>query len=143
MYNERYMMIDVGKTAIKYSLTDRTAKIRKINEMKTNREKGELFNSLDDIIAPLINDIKCIAISFPGKIDAEKGIAHTAESLNGICNLSIKSILEEKYSKLVWVENDGKCGALAEFWKESPVNVKNGVFMGLGTEMASGTILGG
>lgn len=143
MCSERYLAIDVGGTAIKYLLTDRTAKIQKINEMKTNRDKEELFHSLDEIIAPIINDINGIAMSFPGKIDAEKGIAHTAGALNAICNLPIKSILEEKYSKPVWIENDGKCGALAEFWKGNLADVKNGVFMGIGTEIAGGIILEG
>ena len=143
MYSERYLAIDVGGTAIKYILTDRTAKINKINEIKTNRNKNELFNSLDEIIAPHMDDIKGIALSFPGKIDADNGIAHTAGALNGISNLPIKSILEEKYSKPVWIENDGKCGVLAEFWKGNLSDVKNGVFIGIGTEIAGGIILEG
>ncbi len=143
MCTERYLAIDVGGTAIKYVLTDRTSKISNINEIKTNRDKEELFNLLDEIIAPHINDINGIAMSFPGRIDAEKGIAHTAGALNGISNLPIKSILEEKYSKPVWIENDGKCGALAEFWKGNLSDVKNGVFIGLGTEIAGGIILEG
>ena len=143
MCSERYLAIDVGGTAIKYILTDRTAKIRKINEMKTNRDKKELFNSLDEIIAPNINDIGGIALSFPGKIDAENGIVHTAGAFEGISDLSVKSILEEKYLKPVWIENDGKCGALAEFWKGNLSDVKNGVFIGLGTEIAGGIILEG
>ena len=101
MCSERYLAIDVGGTAIKYVLTDRTAKISKISEIKTNRNKKELFNLLDEIIAPHIGDIKGIALSFPGKIDADNGIAHTAGALKGISNLPIKSVLEEKYSKPV------------------------------------------
>ena len=57
--------------------------------------------------------------------------------------MPIKSILEEKYSKPVWIENDGKCGVLAEFWKGNLSNVKNGVFIGIGTEIAGGIILEG
>ena len=143
MCSERYLAIDVGGTAIKYLLTDRTAKIKKINEMKTNRDKEELFNSLDEIIYPHINDICGIALSFPGKIDSERGIVHTAGAFREISDLSVKSILEEKYSKPVWIENDGKCGALAEFWKGNLSDVKNGVFIGLGTEIAGGIILEG
>ena len=143
MCNERYLAIDVGGTAIKYLLTDKTAKINKINIMKTNRDKGELFNSLDEIIAPNVNDIDGIALSFPGKINAEKGIAHTAGAFKWIDDLSLKSILEEEYSKPVWIENDGKCGALAEFWKGNLSDVKNGVYIGLGTEIAGGIILEG
>ena len=52
MYVERYLEIDVGGTAIKYILTDRSAEICKVHEMKTYRTEEELFNSLDEIIAP-------------------------------------------------------------------------------------------
>ena len=143
MCDERYLAIDVGGTAIKYLLTDKSAKIHKINEMKTNRGKEELFNSLDEIIAPHINDIRGIALSFPGKINAEKGIAHTAGAFKWICDMPIKSILEEKYLKPVWIENDGKCAALAELWKGNLSDVKNGVVIGLGTEIAGGIIING
>ena len=141
MCDERYLAIDVGGTAIKYFLTDRSAGFGKVNEMKTNRDKGELFNSLDEIIAPHLNDIDGIALSFPGKINVEKGIAHTAGAFHWICDLGVKTILEDKYSKPVWIENDGKCGALAEFWKGNLSGVKNGVYIGLGTEIAGGIIL--
>lgn len=143
MLSERYLAIDVGGTAIKYLITDKTAEISKINEIKTDRADGELFNSLDEIISPHTNEIDGIALSFPGKIDSKNGIAHTAGAFRWICDLPLKTILEEKYSKPVWIENDGKCGALAEFWKGNLSDVKNGVFIGLGTEIAGGIILEG
>ena len=143
MCDERYLAIDVGGTAIKYILTDRSAKIGKVNEMKTDRTEGELFTSLDKIIAPHTNDINGIALSFPGKINVDEGIAHTAGAFRWISDLGLKSILEEKYCRPVWVENDGKCGALAEFWKGNLSDVKNGVYIGLGTEIAGGIILEG
>ena len=68
MCSEKYLAIDVGGTAIKYVRTDRSAKIRKINEMKTNRDKEELFNSLDEIIAPHINDIGALHFHFQVKL---------------------------------------------------------------------------
>lgn len=52
MYVERYLATDVGGTAIKYIMTDRSAEIDKVNEMKTDRTEEKLFNSLDEIIAP-------------------------------------------------------------------------------------------
>ncbi len=43
----------------------------------------------------------------------------------------------------MWIENDGKCCALAELWKGNLSNVKNGVVMGLGTGIAGGIVLNG
>ncbi|WP_406533365.1 ROK family protein [Methanobrevibacter sp.] len=143
MCSEKYLTMDVGGTAIKYAIIDEKAEIIKVNEIKTKRSKEELFGLMNEIIAPCINEINGIALSFPGKIDAEKGIVHTAGAFEEIYDLPLKSILEEKYSKPVWIENDGKCAALAESWKGSLSEVKNGVFIGLGTQIAGGIILDG
>ena len=143
MCSEKYLTIDVGGTRIKYTVSDEKAEIGKVSEIKTKRSKEELFGLMNEIIAPHINEIKGIALSFPGKIDAEKGIVHTAGAFKEIYDLPLKSILEEKYSKPVWIENDGKCAALAESWKGSLSEVKNGVFIGLGTQIAGGIILDG
>ena len=114
---EKYLAIDVGGTAIKYTLTDKNAKTIKINEIKTRREAEKLFESLDEIIRPHLNQIAGIALSFPGKINAEHGIINKVATFDWICDMPLKSILEEKYKKPVWIENDGKCAALAELWK--------------------------
>ena len=140
---EKYLAIDVGGTAIKYTLTDKNAKTIKINEIKTIRKPEKLFESLDEIIRPHLNQIAGIALSFPGKINAEQGIVNKVATFDWICDMPLKSILEEKYKKPVWIENDGKSAALAELWKGNLHDVKNGVVMGLGTEIAGGIIING
>ena len=143
MNTEKYLAIDVGGTSIKYTITDKNAKITNLNEIKTRREPGKLFESLDEIIIPHLNQIEGIALSFPGKINVEKGIVNIIATFEWICNLPLKSILEEKYNIPVWIENDGKCAALAEFWKGNLSDVDNGMVIGLGTEIAGGIILNG
>jgi len=143
MHNEKYLAIDVGGTSIKYALTDRNAEITEINEIKTRREPGKLFESLDEIISPHRNQIAGIALSFPGQINVEKGIVNIIATFTWIYNLPLKSMLEEKYNVPVWIENDGKCAALAEYWKGNLAGTENGMFIGLGTEIAGGIILNG
>lgn len=143
MCNEKYMAIDVGGTSIKYAITDINAKITKINEIKTIREPGKLFESLDEIISPRLNQIAGIAMSFPGRINVEKGIVSIIATFPWICDMPLKSILEEKYGVPVWIENDGKCTVLAEFWKGNLSGIENGMIIGLGTEIAGGMILNG
>lgn len=143
MNDEKYLAIDVGGTSIKYALTDKNAEITKINEIETRRRPGELFESLDEIISPHRNQIAGIAMSFPGKINVEKGIVNIIATFPWICDMPLKSILEEKYGVPVWIENDGKCAALAEFWKGNLIGTDNGMVIGLGTEIAGGIILNG
>ena len=143
MNNEKYLAIDVGGTSIKYTITDRNAKITKINEIKTIREPGKLFESLDEIIRPHLTRIEGIALSFPGKINVKKGTVDIIATFPWICDMPLKSMLEEKYGVPVWIENDGKCAALAELWKGNLTGVENGMVIGLGTETAGGIILNG
>lgn len=143
MNNEKYLAIDVGGTSIKYAITDRNAEIAKLNEIETRREPGKLFESLDEIIRPHLNQIEGIAMSFPGKINVEKGIVNIIATFKWICNMPLKSVLEEKYGVPVWIENDGKCAALAESWKGNLSGIDNGMVIGLGTEIAGGIILNG
>ncbi len=143
MSSEKYLAIDVGGTSIKYTITDKNGEITKLNEIKTRREPGELFESLDEIILPHLNRIEGIAVSFPGRINVEKGIVNKIATFTWISNLPLKSMLEEKYGVPVWIENDGKCAALAEFWKGNLSDVDNGMVIGLGTEIAGGIILNG
>ena len=95
MQNEKYLAIDVGGTSIKYAVTDRNAEITKLNEIETRRESGKLFESLDEIISPRINQISGIAMSFPGQINVEKGIVNIIATFPWISNLPLKSMLEE------------------------------------------------
>ena len=143
MSNEKYLAIDVGGTSIKYTITDRNAKITKINEIKTIKEPGKLFESLDEIIRPHLTRIEGIALSFPGKINVKNGTVDIIATFPWICDMPLKSMLEEKYNLPVWIENDGKCAALAELWKGNLTGVENGMVIGLGTETAGGIILNG
>ena len=82
-------------------------------------------------------------MSFPGKMNAKHGIVNNVATFDWICDMPLKSILEEKYKKPVWIENDGKCAALSELWKGNLPDVKNGMVIGLGTEITSGIIING
>lgn len=139
--SNRYLTIDVGGTAIKYNIVDENIEIFEKGSIDTNKE--DIFYSLDQVITPYLDQIDGIALSFPGLINVDEGIAHTGGSLKNISDLPLKSILEDKYKKKVWIENDGKCAALAELWKGNLKDVKSGVTIGLGTGIAGGIILNG
>ena len=95
MCREKYLAIDVGGTAIKYTLTDKNAKTIKINEIKTIRKPEKLFESLDEIILPHLNQIAGIALPFPGKINAEKGIVNRVATFDWICDMPLKNNLKK------------------------------------------------
>ena len=119
MCHEKYLAIDVGGTAIKYTLTDKNAKTIKINEIKTRRNPEKLFESFDEIIRPHLNQIAGIAMSFPGKINAEHGIVNRVATFDWICNMPLKTILEEKYKLQMQLNN---------LFQKTPNNLKTNIF---------------
>lgn len=140
---KKYLTIDIGGTTIKYCVIDKNTQNIKINEADSKRSEDEFFDCMDDVIQPHLSEIDGIAISFPGIVNVEEGIVHGGDNYVWIRDLPLKSILEKIYSKTVWIENDGKCAALAELWKGNLSDVENGVTIGLGTGIAGGIILNG
>ena len=65
-----------------------------------------------DVIDTFIpSDIDGIAISMPGRIDSERGIAITGGALLYIKNESVEEYFSNKYHVPVWIGNDAKgCG---------------------------------
>lgn len=142
--DNKYLAIDAGGTEIKYCVLDKNAESIDIKEISSGDRKEEtLYKSLDTIILPHLDQVEGIALSFTGPINVEEGIAITGGAFGWINNLNLKSLLEERYSKTVWIENDGKCFALAEYWKGNLSDVKNGVVITLGTGVGGGIILNG
>ena len=144
MTESKYLAIDVGGTYIKYCILNKNAESIDIKEISSGNGKEEdLFNSLDKIISPNLIQIEGIAVSFPAPIDVEKGVVHTVNNFDLMDNFPLNSILDEKYSKRVWIENDANCSALAEYWKGNMRDVKSGVVITLGTGIGGGIILDG
>ena len=133
----RYLVIDVGGTAIKYALLDENANYSEIQETPTPMDSLESYLTvLDSIIHRNKHNIDGIAMCVPGIIDSAKGVCVTGGNLRYVKNLPLVAILEAKYGLRVSLENDARCAALAELWKGNLKNCKVGVEMELGCAVA-------
>ncbi|MCD8327237.1 MAG: ROK family protein [Lachnospiraceae bacterium] len=138
----RICVLDIGGTFIKGAVMDENSNI--LERMKVASDCSgldALLASLDEIIAPVADSVEGIAVSMPGKIDCENGIARTGGAFTFIRDLPIVSILEEKYHLPVAVENDGKAAASAENWVGALKDVKNGLVFIIGTGIGGGIII--
>lgn len=77
----------------------------------------------------------------PGRLDPIKGYAFTSGAVMYLNETPIKDILEKRYRLPVSVDNDGKCAAQAEAWKENLSDVNSGIVIILGTGIGGGVIL--
>ncbi|MGW9102964.1 ROK family protein [Priestia megaterium] len=155
-----YLTLDIGGTFIKHALMDAAGSIREkgktptpktdaINHVlmgKNNPATKKQLEELKQILFSIIDNqeltnIKGIAVSCPGTIDVESGVIYNGGSFPFLHGLNLGKILEDRYGKDVYVENDGKCAALAELWLGSVKDVKDSVILVLGTGVGGGIIL--
>ncbi|WP_099468948.1 ROK family protein [Konateibacter massiliensis] len=142
---KEYLVIDVGGTEIKYALMTSHAETLEKGKIKTSYENGVdgYIGRLAGIYEGFQGRAEGIAISQPGVIDSDKGIAITGGSFGFIEQTPVAKLLTEKCKVRVTVENDGNCAALAEAWNGSLKDCSDGVVILLGTGIGGGIIKDG
>lgn len=142
-----YLVFDAGGTFTKYALMDENAEILEKSKIPTpdykTHVKEDYYKMLDNVTRKYRNRISGIAVSMPGMLDNKNGYCVTAGYLAYLEGCAVGTDLEERYGIPVAVENDGKCAALAEYWRGSLKNCENGAVVVLGSGVAGGIILNG
>lgn len=141
--NKKYLIIDFGGTLVKYSVMNREGiKVFEGEENAPIESKQKYISFIEKLYETVSAkfDIKGIAISMPGIVDVEKSTLVTAGSYLELYGLNLETELKEKIPVPVAVENDGKCGALAEVWKGNLKDCKDGIVVIIGTAIAGGVI---
>ena len=142
---KKYLVIDIGGTAIKYALMyeDGSFVEGEKGAVPTPYESLDaILNAIDSFASKYIDEVEGIAMSAPGRIDNKIGYFHTAGALANYLNgVHLGEILKEKYGKPVAIDNDGKCAANAELWLGALKDVDSGIIIVLGTGIAGGIIL--
>lgn len=139
----QYLTIDFGGTLAKYSIMDEKCEVFKRQEEKSPVETKESFL---DFICRLYEenkqefDIGGIAISMPGIIDEKTGFVKSAGAFLALYGMNLCEELKNRIPVPVTVENDGKCGALAEVWRGNLKECADGIVLLLGTGVGGGII---
>lgn len=144
---KKYLVIDAGGSFVKYALMDENASIlekdKELTPYYEDHTKEDFYQVLDKIVEKYKDIIEGVAISMPGMLDSQTGYCVTAGYLNYLAGSSVGLDLTARFGIPVTVENDGKCAALAEYWKGSLKGCTNGAVVVLGTGVAGGIILNG
>ncbi|MFP3749624.1 ROK family protein [Bacillus altitudinis] len=88
-------------------------------------------------------NIKGIAMSLPGFVDSQTGYTEFAGAIIALNGQNVKTLLEEKTSLRVEVENDANCAALAEKFSGHAKECDSFICMTLGTGVGGGIFAGG
>ena len=137
----KYLVLDVGGTAIKYALMTEKLEFLEKGKIKTPRDSIENFiDNIGNIYDKYKNDIEGMALSIPGVLDSDTGYMYTGGSLEYNTDKNMLKVLGERCKTKIAIENDGKCAALAELWKGNLQECENGVVILLGTGVGGGII---
>lgn len=140
----QYLVYDIGGTFIKYALMTETSEMLEQGKVPAPRDSMEhLLDALSGIAEKYQGQVKGSAVSMPGRIDTNKGIAHTGGAFQFIKDAPMGQYLEERLHIPVTIGNDAKCAANAEAWNGALSDVENGAVIVLGTGTGGAVMLNG
>ena len=139
------LVLDYGGSSVKYALVDDCAEMEVTGTGPAPLESVEAFlDSVAGLYEQFRDRAEGIAMSLPGFIDPHTGMHFGSgvygEILNG---KNVIELVRNRCGCNVSLENDGKCGALAEAWKGSLSDVRNGAVLVLGSGIGGGVIIDG
>lgn len=144
--------IDLGGTNLKLALLDFKYRIRDKRILNTQRFRNpeELTAVIPDSIKEITEanavsrqDILGVGLGVPGPTDEKKGIAHFFPNIPGWREVRLKKLLEKKLRLPVFLDNDAKLMAQAEYRLGYASGFKNVLCLTLGTGIGAGIILEG
>ena len=140
---KNYLSIDIGGTNIKLALIDHSGQIQSKKQVRTPHEYGAFIAALENEIELVLDEIRGIAFSCPGKIDTETGMISFGGALPFLDGISFIDEFQPKFALPISVINDGKAAALSELWLGNLNGIENGLALVLGTGIGGGLILDG
>ena len=139
---EKYLVLDIGGTYIKYAIMARDGNFLtqgKVPAVTTSEER--MLASLEELHQTVGDDYEGVAISMPGRIDTEKGWAYTGGAFTWLYDYPAAEKYGAIFGKPTTIANDGKCAAIAESWSGALADVDSGAVLVLGTGVGGGIVL--
>ncbi len=113
----KILAIDIGGTAIKYSVVSEDFTVEKSFEVPTEAHLGgpHLMQKIMTFVTEYANEVDCVGISTAGQVNSELGkIIFASENIPNYTGIEIKKTIQEKFNLPVFVENDVNSAATAE-----------------------------
>jgi glucokinase len=140
--------IDFGGTSVKLGVCRSGQLLHTDSPIPTSHFAGPtaLIGEMAARVAKLREsypDIAAIGVGVPGLVDFDRGFVHELTNVPGWKHVPLKSLLAEKTSLPVVVDNDANAMAFAEYRYGAAKGLRNVVALTLGTGIGGGLILDG
>lgn len=135
--------IDLGATNIRGAvvsgnLLSDIVSVRIQSDGKVEDVLNDIYQVIDKLIK---DDVVAIGIGVPSVVDVKEGIVYDVQYIPSWVEVPLKKILESKYHKTVFVNNDANCFALGEHYFGKGKNIDTMIGLTLGTGLGGGVII--
>lgn len=135
------LVMDFGGTSVKYAVVNEKGSILKSGKKEAPlKSKQQFLETAGEIYSNYEDSIHGVSLSIPGYVDSVSGTLIGSGAYRELYGCNLVNLLKKVIPVNIAVENDGKCGALAEAWKGALSECKDGVVMILGSGIAGGII---
>ena len=146
-----YLGVDLGGTNIAAAVVDENYKILATGKVKTNlpRPEGEIADAVFEAgmlavknAGLSLDDIREVGVGTPGIVNPKAGMVCYSCNLD-FKNTNLGALLEERFGRRVFLENDANAAALGEQLVGAGKGADDFIAITLGTGVGGGVILNG
>jgi len=139
--------MDLASAEFRGAVVNLRGQVRHQINVPLHNRNGEaalalVYEMVQDLIAATDSPLLGIGIGSPGLMDATNGIVRRSVNLDWH-DLSLRALLEERYSLPVYVANDSQVAALGEYTFGNGRGVENLVVVKVGQGIGAGIVLNG
>ncbi|HEX4308951.1 MAG TPA: ROK family protein [Acidobacteriaceae bacterium] len=144
--------VDIGGTSLRIALADMTGDVVAEQSASTVgvRDAAAVIEMIRNGVVGLIeqsgrshDNLLAVAAGAPGITDADAGVVIATSYLMGWRQVPFQDLLESALEVPSAVENDVNLGAIGEQWRGAARNVRDFVFLAIGTGVGAGIVLDG
>jgi glucokinase len=135
--------VDLGGTNITAVLIEKTKVLKQYTcETPYDQSKEAVVDAIAGAIAEVFDDkITGIGIGVPGLVDLQHNVVLDVVNIPSWDVVPLKHLLEERFHKPVYVNNDANCFALGEKYYGKGKEYRNFVGITIGTGLGAGIVI--
>ncbi|HEV2353410.1 MAG TPA: ROK family protein [Puia sp.] len=143
MRQSKVIGVDLGATNIRGAVVSGESLSDIVSvRIHSNGEVDEVLGDIYTIIDTLMDqEVAGIGIGVPSVVDIDEGIVYDVQYIPSWVEVPLKRVLEARYHKPVYVNNDANCFALGEYYFGKGKGVSSMVGLTIGTGLGGGVII--
>ncbi|MCG3127718.1 MAG: Glucokinase [Phycisphaerae bacterium] len=141
--------IDLGGTFIKGGLIDADGAVLQRDSVETQANRGaeHVIARIADLVRRLAGEhrghLAAVGVGAPGPMSHTAGVIYAAPNLPGWKNVPLRDLLSRATGVPCEIENDANAAAYGEYRAGAGRQVRDLVFLTLGTGIGGGVVIGG